>query len=228
MHQIDLLELKTRKQIYDFIHKYPGIHLREIIRKLDLSEGTIRYHLKYLEKNEVINKKIEDGYSRFYATNSVSSVNKKILQLMRKQVPRNIMLYLLVSTYASQKNLSDELIKTPSTIKFHLKKLIKMEIIEEATQEKGFVFTTYKNVKKMRYKPQGREIVYMLKDPYLIYDLFVTYKNKLFDNGTTKEVLDWLDWITRTGEKPYRLKDKKKYAKDVEDLLYELFPLPFR
>jgi len=228
MHQINLLELKTREQIYDFIHKYPGLHLREILRKLDLSDGTIRYHLKYLEKHDIIIKKIEDGYSRFYATNDVSNGNKKILQLMRKQVPRNIMLYLLTSTYASQKNLSDELAKTPSTIKFHLKKLIEMKIIEEATKGKGFIFTKYKKVKKMGYTPQGREIVYMLKNPYLIYDLFVCYKNKLFDNGTTGEMLDLFDWLASYEEKPKRIKDKKKSAKDVEDLLYELFPLPFR
>jgi len=42
--------LENRKIIYDFIYKNPGIHLNELFIKLNINYGTIRYHLKYLEK----------------------------------------------------------------------------------------------------------------------------------------------------------------------------------
>ena len=38
--------------ILQFIQKNPGCHLREIKRVLDMSMGTIQYHLNLLERSE--------------------------------------------------------------------------------------------------------------------------------------------------------------------------------
>ena len=49
-----IIELKTRHLIYQIISKYPGMHLRGIIKKSKLSEGTVRYHLQYLKRKDLI------------------------------------------------------------------------------------------------------------------------------------------------------------------------------
>ena len=50
MRKEELLKLKIRRQIYQFILKYPGFHFSEISRKLKIPKTTLNYHLSYLEK----------------------------------------------------------------------------------------------------------------------------------------------------------------------------------
>jgi len=89
-------DLETRDIIYYFIYKHPGLHLREIFRKLNLSEGTIRYHIKYLTKSKLVTKKIEDRYTRFYpVADNIEDVDKTIIHFFRKEATRNIILLLL-------------------------------------------------------------------------------------------------------------------------------------
>ena len=47
--------LENRKIIYNFIYKNSGLHLNKLFRKLNMNNGTIRYHLKYLEEKNMIN-----------------------------------------------------------------------------------------------------------------------------------------------------------------------------
>ena len=48
------LELESRRKIYEAIEKVPGIHFRELNRRLGIPLGVIEYHLKYLEQHELI------------------------------------------------------------------------------------------------------------------------------------------------------------------------------
>ena len=61
----DILEHQTRKKIYNHILAYPGVSFNIIKNIFDLTEGTLRYHLKYLEsKNEISSSKT--GKNRCY------------------------------------------------------------------------------------------------------------------------------------------------------------------
>ena len=65
----------NKEVIYNFIIKYPGVHLREIFRNLDISEGTIRYHIEILLKQGLIVKSDSDGYMRYYQKDAISSLS---------------------------------------------------------------------------------------------------------------------------------------------------------
>ncbi|MCK4365849.1 MAG: winged helix-turn-helix transcriptional regulator [Thermoplasmatales archaeon] len=43
----NILELETRRQIYNIILENPGLHLRELSRRTNLSFGGLRHHLNY-------------------------------------------------------------------------------------------------------------------------------------------------------------------------------------
>lgn len=55
------LDLKTRRNIYNFILKHPGLHFRELCRKLSLPNSTLSYHTRYLEKRGFIIARPEGG-----------------------------------------------------------------------------------------------------------------------------------------------------------------------
>jgi predicted transcriptional regulator len=50
----DVLAVRARKALYEFVRASPGYHLREIARALGLSITLADYHLRFLEKHELV------------------------------------------------------------------------------------------------------------------------------------------------------------------------------
>ena len=97
MKRVDILSLKTRRQIYNYLLTYPGLHLRELCRKLNMPKSTLDYHLTYLEKKGLIISKPEKYYTRYYVKEQVSTGDKELIKLFRQEIPRIIILLLLVA-----------------------------------------------------------------------------------------------------------------------------------
>ena len=62
----DALELDSRRKIYEQVEKVPGIHFRELSRRLKIPTGVIEYHLRYLETHELIVSRREGRYKRYF------------------------------------------------------------------------------------------------------------------------------------------------------------------
>ena len=120
----ELLELETRRQIYNYILKYPGLHFRDICRKLNFSKSTMNYHLKFLEKKGFIEKRTNGGYCRYYTVNSISKLDKKILDVLRRKLSRDIILYVFSFPRVSLSQIAKFLGKNPRTIAFHMKQIL--------------------------------------------------------------------------------------------------------
>ena len=63
MKKEDTLALEARREIYNLILANPGLHEREIGRKLEMSLSTLDYHLHYLEKREIVTSKKDGRYT---------------------------------------------------------------------------------------------------------------------------------------------------------------------
>lgn len=55
-----------RKTLYDSIMKTPGISFRELLDVVGCSEGTLHYHLGYLQKKDIIRKEMRRGNRCYY------------------------------------------------------------------------------------------------------------------------------------------------------------------
>ncbi len=225
MEKKEILELKNRKIIYSYISKYPGIHLNELLRNLSISSGTIRYHLKYLIKNGLISEENKDGYTRFYKMDEIGIKNKKILSIIRKKTPRDIILFILFKTAASQIEISKELEKNPSCITYHLKILKEKGIIRTTKVNNNLISTSYRYSKYLKRKIIGREIVYVLDDPYLMHDILVLYKSKFFDNGSTHDILNLYEY-TFPKKKKKVLDGFESNLERTINTITEMFPTP--
>src|SRR2546427_12490840 len=92
----EILSVKTRKDLYDFVRKNPGFHLRELSRALNLSITLADYHLRFLEKHELITSAMDGEYKRFFprstpgqaeARAALTETEKQILAFLRQPVP---------------------------------------------------------------------------------------------------------------------------------------------
>ncbi|OYT62576.1 transcriptional regulator [Thermoplasmatales archaeon ex4484_30] len=167
----DTLALDTRRKIYNLILKNPGLHEREIARKLKMSLSTLDYHIHYLEKREIIVSKKDGRYTRYFVSRKIGAQDKRAISLLRQKTPRGIVLFLLLHPKALHKEICDELKKSPSTISFHLKKLIDAGIVDATSI--------------------GRGTAYEVKNAEKIVDILITYKSTFLDDAVDKFIETW-------------------------------------
>lgn len=161
----DALDVNTRREIYTFLREVPGAHFSEIQRRLDLATGTLQYHLRYLEKRDLIEAKRDGRYTRYYPSMEVDRRHKPILGLLRQSTPRRLVLDLIEHGPSRLTDMSDRLDLAPSTLSFHLKKLMKEDIVERP--ERG---------------------VYQVVDREGMLDLLVTYRSSFIDSAVDRIV----------------------------------------
>ena len=228
----NILELQARKRIYQFISKNPELHLREISRKMNIPKTTLKYHLKYLEKQDLVSAKFENRYKRYCITNKLGIKDKEILNLLRQEVTRKIILYFMFYLICSQKELSKALGKHPSTIDFHLRKLMEKGLIKPASANKGEIMLPKKGAIKRNIK--SREIIYIFSDEelyYTIYGLLIAYKDSLPDMEIINENLlskDTKECLLKRKPLQWGKCNGADIAIDLLiELWYEIFPDPY-
>ena len=118
----DVLELETRRKIYKTILKNPGLHLREIQRQINIPYSSLKYHLNFLVKRDLISLEECRNYTRYFIKNNFGNLHKKIISLLREKTTNDIMIYLLVNICSSRSELSKLFNKDDATVLFHLKK----------------------------------------------------------------------------------------------------------
>jgi len=155
-------ELETRRRIYEQIIKSPGIHFRELERRLQMVVGNLQYHLQYLEKKNLIRASNDGDYVRYFIKDrSLSETERKMLYFLRRSGCRHILLQLLNNPDLNNKELSQAVGLSPSTISWNLNKLVKAGIINR--------------------KKTGRISQFTIVDPPAVAELLICYKDILVD-----------------------------------------------
>ncbi|MGC9307567.1 MAG: winged helix-turn-helix transcriptional regulator [Thermoplasmatota archaeon] len=180
MMKEDSLALETRRTIYDLIVRYPGLHEREIARRLDISLSTLDYHLHYMEKRGLVVARKDGRYTRYFAAKKVGMQDKKIISLMRQETPRQIVLFLLEHPGAIHKDICSAVGKSPSTVSFHLKKLAKAGIIEGVSL--------------------GRKTAYEVIDEEAVANALITYQDTFVDTAVDSFIDTWTALHPRSEE----------------------------
>jgi DNA-binding MarR family transcriptional regulator len=229
----DILELETRRRIYNYIFEHPGLHLRRLSKELEIPLATLKYHLKSLIKHDLIIGQTKNRYLRYYVKDKVGNGEKKIMPFLRQKASLNIILYLLIWTGASQIELSKNLKKHPTTINFHLKKLIKAGIIERFSIENGIItIPRWGNIKFFEYLPISNEKIYILKDQNIIHKTIIVYKNNFSDDRLVTAALSLIENLI-TDDELYKKSAKKTILNfnsridELTDYINEVFPHPY-
>ena len=120
-------DVEMRRRILDLVHRYPGLHLRELQRRAQTSVMLVEYHLNVLERLDLVTSSDEGGYRRFFPARGarvpLGKQEKTWLGMLRQPVPLGIALYLLEHEHAQHKDLTDVVPVTKSTLTYHLKNM---------------------------------------------------------------------------------------------------------
>jgi len=153
--------LEIRRLIYNYILNNPGMHLRKISKELNIPLGTLRYHLSYLEKKELIISKKEKNLKVYFVSGKLSIKDKNIAPLLQQKRFRDIILVIITYPGLTASEISNKLSIKPSTTSKYLNIL----------ENRGVI-----NTKKV-----GREKHYYIIDEKRIMELLLTYKKSFWD-----------------------------------------------
>jgi len=166
----EALLLEVRKKVYSSIENFPGIHFRELQRKVGVGTGNLEYHLNYLKKLNLIKIEKTRANKRFYPLD-LNDYERKILGILRQKNFRKIILKILENKFVTHKIVVDCLQISPSSATWYLNQLTEKNIL--AVSEKG------------------REKHHQLKDRHEIIKIIITYKESFLDKLVDKFVETW-------------------------------------
>jgi DNA-binding MarR family transcriptional regulator len=115
--------------LLSFVQRYPGVHLREIRRRLGIPIGTLDYHLYRLGKEGLISIRFSGGYKCAYPAvvpeigGPIPDPDQQLLALLRQSVPRSLLLHLYLDGPSPPSGLALDLSTTPQNLSYFLKRL---------------------------------------------------------------------------------------------------------
>lgn len=168
---MDGLELESRRRIYEFLLQNPGIHLRRIGQILGMSTGMLSYHLGVLERTGLLKSEELGHRKRYFIARAFADVQRRILGVLREDVPRKIVMEILQYGQRSFAELQAAAGVSKSTLSYHLQKLLGREIL-------------------LRSK-RGRESVFLIKDMGEVVDILVANRRSFHDDAVDRFVDTW-------------------------------------
>jgi len=219
------LELESRQILYHTILKYPGLHFRELVRKIGSSEGTVRYHLNYLERRNLIIEKSDGGYVRYFVNDTVGNGDKELMAILRNKTQRYIILNLLFHSAGSCTKISRDLEKPNEVIRYHLQKLLKSGLIEKTKVENGYVKVDQGSVKAKEYNTNTNEVIFKLSNYHRINDFFIVNK-KWFQDLITTELIKYSIRLEKN-KHPKKISTFEKNIDKMLDGFKEVFHFPY-
>ena len=115
--------------ILKYIDRFPGIRYRQLLRVIGFTNGRLEYHLKILESMHKVMVFRRDGRRAGYYPNNIPADESNILEHIRNQVARQIVLFILENDLCTFDKILKNIKKASSTLSWYLKRLSQAEII---------------------------------------------------------------------------------------------------
>ncbi len=130
----------TSQRIFYYIRMHPGTHVREIGRELNLAMGVLQYHLRVLEKEELIRFERQGFCTFIYESGIFTDKEIKILNNLARQPARDILLLLAQKPDVSQSDVAKFIHCTRPTTSWHMKRLISQDLVESRRNGKTVTY----------------------------------------------------------------------------------------
>jgi len=136
----NVLDTDVRKHLYEYIDEYPGSHLREIARELDLKPSNAAWHLRKLEQTNLVRSRVIGGKKVFYLVEGGVEARKEAIaeSILRNKNARDIMDYLENNPGKHLLEIAHALDLNHHTVKWHIKKMYLAELIDGDTSNSAY------------------------------------------------------------------------------------------
>ena len=166
----EALRLEVRRKIYGTVQQNPGLHFREIQRRVGIATGALQYHLDYLGKKHLVRSEKDAKFLRYYLVREEFK-DTQLMGLLRQGSMRKIIVFLMQRRFANNVTISNAVGLSPSTTSWHVEKLSGAGILSG--------------------RKHGRKSYYSLADKDRVAQLLVGYKASFLDEMVDNFVEVW-------------------------------------
>ena len=151
---------ETADRILQFIQNNPGCHLRGIKDMIQISQGTVQYHTDRLEKMGRITSTTTGLYKHYFPVGVFQNNEKEILQILRQETTRQILMYIVEQQSPTQTDIVNSLGISASSVNWHMKRLLEFKLVEEIKEGK------YKKYQLQNRKVSSKYITALMRNYY--------------------------------------------------------------
>ncbi len=132
------LQDHTRNQtrILHIVSLFPGVHLRQLQRLVQLSFSSTRYHVESLTKNGQVARMEEGGYSRLYPAD-MPQTDRILFSFVRKPTDSRILDAMVKNGSVSIQDLCQFTNLAKSTVSEHLATFLRSGVVATITRDEG-------------------------------------------------------------------------------------------
>ena len=136
----EVLDLASRRRIFEFLEANPGVHLRLIGKVLGMSTGMLSYHLNVMERRGLLQSEEEGHRKRYFSAAAFAEAQRRIIAILRQDVPGKIVVEILLHRERTFAQLQAAVGVSKSTLSYHLKKMLQREVLVRDRRERGSLF----------------------------------------------------------------------------------------
>jgi predicted transcriptional regulator len=174
---------ETRKMIYNHILTYPGVPYNILKHIFGLTDGTLRYHLEYLEKAERIMSNIENGRRCYYPLRNEVVVSRlfknKPTGYKFTEIQQSIINIIKCNPGITLKDLIKRTGLSRFTINYNINKFINMGFIKKSNNANNVIYE-YMTDELLRHEVLLRLTIKLLKREISEQE-FIELKKKLME-----------------------------------------------
>lgn len=149
------LEHKTRRMIYNYVHNHPGVSSDRIRSIFGLNDSTLRYHIAYLEKGELLTSKQNGKDKCYFCSDEGASDPLTGAELMDMTVmQRRIASLIKGKPGITRKDILESLKVDRKTLSQDLRRLEESKVVwkTENNGSSGYEYITKERLRKMMYR----------------------------------------------------------------------------
>ena len=121
--------LAPRNRILQLLERDPGLHLRELPRRLDLSLNAVRYHLDVLSREDAVTAHRAGRFARWFPARTFSREDRAVISALRVDGERAILLQLLHQGPCRFVDMESETGHSPATLVRYLNQLTMDDLV---------------------------------------------------------------------------------------------------
>ena len=136
----NVLDTEIRKNLYEYIDEYPGSHLREIARELDLKPSNAAWHLRKLEQTNLVRSRAIGGKKVYYLVEGGIEAKQRAVaeSILRNKNARDIMQFVSEQPGKHLLEIAHALNINHHVVKWHINKLYEAELLEGDTTNSAY------------------------------------------------------------------------------------------
>ena len=124
-------------KVLQFIQENPGSHLRRIMRELEMSMGTIQYHLNLLEKQGKISSERQNFHKYYFPIGLFGQNERDILKILNQDTAKEILMIILERKEPTQSEIAETIKISSAAVSWHVKRMKKHGLIKEIQDGKS-------------------------------------------------------------------------------------------